>query len=125
MEKVLDMIWFILMLSIVCSSSAHVALKLGAQELKALALPPGMVPLAMAVLSNGWLWAGVVLHGLALGTWVYSLARVQLSIAYSFIALGYVLIALASVLIFHEAMSPGRIVGMVLVVSGVLLITRT
>lgn len=118
-------IWLVLLLSICCSSTAHVALKLGALQLKASPIAPGLPSLAVAVLSSGWLWAGVILHGLALATWIYSLARVQLSIAYSFIALGYVFIAIASVLVFQEALTPGRIIGMVLVVAGVLMITRT
>lgn len=119
------MTWLVLLLSICCSSTAHVALKLGAQQLKSQPPQDGFLMLALSILSNGWLWAGIVLHGMALGTWIYSLARVQLSIAYSFIALGYVFIALASALIFHEALTVTRIFGMVLVVSGVLLITRT
>lgn len=110
-----------LLASVGCSALAHLSLKVGATHL---ALPATARDLLVSVASNRWLLCGAALHAAALALWVVALRQVELSFAYPFIALGFVLVALLSYLFLGESMGAMRIGGMVLIVAGVLLIAR-
>jgi multidrug transporter EmrE-like cation transporter len=75
--------------------------------------------------TNGWLIVGVILHALALALWVVGLKHVELSVAYPFIALGLVLVSLLSWMFLSEGLGAARLMGMLLIASGVALIART
>ena len=56
--------------------------------------------------------------------WVLALSRVQVSIAYPLLSLGYVVNAVAAWYLFNEAFNPAKIVGMGIIILGVVIISR-
>ena len=50
---------------------------------------------------------------------VYALRHGELSILYPLIALGYVWVAILSVLVFHETMNAMKLAGIAIIVAGV------
>jgi drug/metabolite transporter (DMT)-like permease len=113
-----SLVW--ILSSVLCSSIAHFALKLGALRLNI----DGRAA-ATSFELNRWLVLGAGLHALALGLWVVGLKHVELTVAYPFIALGFVFVSLLSWLFLSEVVNPARLVGMLLIGSGVVLIART
>jgi multidrug transporter EmrE-like cation transporter len=106
-----------LLASVCCSSVGHLSLKLAATSLQRArdsVLPP------LAALLTPWLCLGIALHVIALGLWVTGLRRVELSIAYPFIALGLVLVTLLSWSVLGERPAPSYWLGLVLIIAGVL-----
>src|SRR5688572_4096827 len=69
----------IILLSVLCSSTAHLLLKKGAT---ALFETSGGATLVARALGNPWLWGGIALHAIALLTWVVALGKAELSFAY-------------------------------------------
>ena len=57
--------------------------------------------------------------------WILGLSRVDVSIAYPMLSLGYVLNAAAAWWLFGEAMTPTRLVGIGIIVVGVYVLTRS
>jgi drug/metabolite transporter (DMT)-like permease len=57
--------------------------------------------------------------------WFYVLTKVDLSIAYPFLALSYVLVLLFSWLILGESISALRIVGVSVISCGVILVAKS
>jgi len=112
----------LILVSVLCSSLAHVSLKLAAPRF-VLAGAPLDVLLRLA--GNGWLLAGVGLHATALVLWTLGLRRAELSYAYPFIALGFVFVALLSWAVFDESLQPMRMAGIALIVCGVLVVARS
>jgi multidrug transporter EmrE-like cation transporter len=109
--------------SVLCSSLAHFALKMGASRFE---LPNRWsLEAAVQLIENGWLLTGLLLHALALALWIVGLKQVELSVAYPFIALGIGLTSALSWLYLSEAISWERLVGMALIASGVIVIART
>lgn len=108
--------------SVLCSSLAHFSLKLGALSLESNAAP---AEAAWHLSLNRWLVLGGVLHATALVLWVIGLKRVELSVAYPFIALGFVLVGLLSWTFLNETLGVPRLVGMLLIAFGVAVIART
>ena len=108
-----------LLASVCLSSLGHLALKLAARSLR---MPERLAEVLPAVLGNPWLPVGVTLHVLALGLWLIGLRQVALSIAYPFIALGLVLVSLLSWSVLGEQLRAAQWLGIVLIVTGVLVV---
>ena len=112
----------LILTSVLCSSLAHVSLKLAAPRFVLSGAP---LEVMLRMLSNGWLLVGVGLHATALVLWTLGLRRAELSFAYPFIALGFVLVALLSWAVFDESLAPMRLAGLALIVCGVLVVARS
>ena len=56
--------------------------------------------------------------------WVLALSRVQVSIAYPLLSLGYVVNAVAAWYLFNESFNPAKVVGMGVIILGVIIISR-
>lgn len=120
MTRAVAMGW--LLASVCCSALAHLSLKAGAVQLT---IPSPAREMFIAVATNRWLLIGAALHAVALALWVVGLRSIELSVAYPFIALGFVLVAFLSYLFLGEAIGVARLGGMLLIVAGVLLIARS
>lgn len=73
---------------------------------------------------NPWVIFGLL--ATAGSTWFYFsvLRELPLSVVYPFISLTYVVVILASALLFHDRLSLNRVIGMALIVSGILFISK-
>lgn len=110
--------------SVVISTTAHSFLKAGASDFPKLAGGLGWNNLAPMV-TNPFIAYGVILHMLALLVWMAALSRLELSVAYPLLALGYPLVLVSSYFIFNEPLTLERIAGVFLIGAGVLLISST
>jgi multidrug transporter EmrE-like cation transporter len=118
--KTAHLAWIVI--SVMCSSLAHLALKLGAMRLD---FSAGLADVILRLATNGWLIVGATLHVFALALWVVGLRHVELTVAYPFIALGFILVSLLSWMFLSETVSVTRLMGMLLIGAGVVLIART
>lgn len=64
------------------------------------------------------------LYGVATIAWIYLLRSAELSKAYPWMALSFVLVALGSIFFFKESLSAAYWFGLMLIVAGVVLIGR-
>ena len=69
-------------------------------------------------------WAALMLYGAATLLWIYLLQTIPLSRAYPFAALGFVIVPVAGILLFGERVTTGYAIGALLVIAGVLTISR-
>lgn len=70
-------------------------------------------------------WIGLCIYGLSAICWLWVLARAQLSLAYPILSLTFPIVLGLSALIFAEAISPLRWLGVGIIVFGVSLLART
>ena len=56
--------------------------------------------------------------------WILALSRVQVSIAYPLLSLGYIVNAVAANYLFEEAITPSKLIGMGIIIVGVVVISR-
>jgi drug/metabolite transporter (DMT)-like permease len=80
---------------------------------------------ALRVVREPFIWAGLVLFAVSAGVWIVVLSRASLSFAYPFAALTYVIIVLFDRLILHVDVPGLRWAGVLLIVSGIVLVSRT
>lgn len=76
------------------------------------------------ILFDPFVIAGIVGFILSMLAWLYVLSRLQLSTAYPFVALNYVLILFASHFLLREAITPLKIMGVAVIMAGVYLVSR-
>lgn len=90
------------------------------------ALTGGSTPwLVRAVVLSPWIIGGLALYGLGTVLWLAVLSRTELSLAYPFVGLSFVLTAIFGWVLFQDALSPSRIAGIAAIVVGVWLVGRS
>jgi drug/metabolite transporter (DMT)-like permease len=77
------------------------------------------------VVREPFIWAGLVLFAVSAGVWIVVLSRVSLSFAYPFAALTYVIILFFDRVILKVDVPGLRWFGVFMIVSGIILISRT
>lgn len=75
----------------------------------------------LRVLGSTAFYAALSLYGIATILWIWILSRVPLSRAYPYVALGVVLVPLASLLIYGERVGHGFWLGAALIVVGIII----
>ncbi len=115
----------LIVVSVSLNALAQVALRKA--MLVAGTLPPISQPigLGLALAGNVWLWAGMACYGASIGLWLAVLARVQVSVAYPMLSIGYVIAAVLGVTFLGETLGLARIAGILVICLGVFLVSRT
>jgi hypothetical protein len=80
---------------------------------------------ALRVAREPFIWAGLVLFAISAGVWIVVLSRASLSFVYPFAAFTYVIIVLFDRLILHVEVPGLRWAGVLLIISGIVLVSRT
>jgi drug/metabolite transporter (DMT)-like permease len=78
----------------------------------------------MLVATNPWVIGGLVMYFLSAAVWLLVLARVQLSFAYPFVGLGFILTMFLGWWLMGDSIGLQRVAGTVLIAVGVVLIAR-
>jgi multidrug transporter EmrE-like cation transporter len=111
----------LLLFAVVSAATGQVMLKHGMQVASARVADSGG-SLALRAATSPWVLLGLVVFGVSAVAWLAALARVPLSVAYPFNALGYIVILTASVVLLHERANVLTWVGSLMVVSGLLIV---
>ena len=111
---------------VLCANAGDLLLKRGMLQIGAVELSArGIMHAFLMTISNGTLWAGIFfLCGFML-TYMTVLSWADYSYVMPAGAFGYALLTFLAVIFLHEAVSPKRWVGVVLICVGVLLVGQT
>jgi multidrug transporter EmrE-like cation transporter len=69
--------------------------------------------------------AGLVCYAVSLVVWIMGLSRVDVTIAYPMLSIGYVINALGAYWLLGEAISMQRLLAIAVILAGVILLYRT
>ncbi len=118
---------FLLILTgVMLNAGAQLLLKAGVAPLGALS--PGLAELPAVfwrVISQWPILAGLTCDVVSVGVWIIGLSRVDVSVAYPLLSLGYVVNAVLAWWLFGEVLNATRWGGIVLILAGVWLISRS
>jgi multidrug transporter EmrE-like cation transporter len=120
------MLW-LLLFSVLLSSFAQIALKGGMSSASVTMASQGGLGWAMvrAVAFNPYVLVGLTLYFASAVVWLFVLAKLDVSLAYPFVGLGFVVTMLLAWLVHGEALTSARIAGTLLVSLGVLVLARS
>ena len=70
-------------------------------------------------------WTGMMCYAASVCVWVAALSKAPVSTAYPMLSLGYVAVAVVSVLWLGESMALPKVLGIALICAGVILVSRS
>ncbi|CAK0769816.1 undecaprenyl phosphate-alpha-L-ara4N flippase subunit ArnE [Gammaproteobacteria bacterium] len=77
----------------------------------------------VALFSSWWIWSGIWIYGAATLVWLYLLSKYDLSYIYPVTSLTFVLVLLVSLFFLGEPVSWNRWVGVLMICSGVYVVS--
>jgi multidrug transporter EmrE-like cation transporter len=111
---------------VLLNAGAQLLLKAGTNSIGAFAFSAGnLVPVGIKVASNPFIVAGLGCYAISVVVWIMALSRVEVSLAYPMLSIGYVVNALAAWYLFGEALTAQRLVGIGTIIVGVFLVARS
>jgi multidrug transporter EmrE-like cation transporter len=119
-------LFLLILLSISINTIAQLLLKAGMNRIGHFEFAlHNFGPIFVKIASNYFIIAGLAAYVLSVTTWLLVLSRSEVSYAYPLTSLGYILTALAGYFLLNEGLSPLRIVGILVIILGVILVTRS
>jgi len=83
------------------------------------------VPVGLRLALEPHIAGGVACYVVSLVVWIMALSRVEVSIAYPMLSIGYVINAVAAWYLFGESLSALRLTGIGFIIVGVFLVARS
>ncbi len=113
----------LILISVSLSAVAQIAFKFGVSSEAGLRETALLGPLAK-LLTPG-VFVGLTCYAVGTLLWLTALSKIELSQAYPFVGLGFVLTTLAGWWLFDDQLSAQRLTGVALVIGGVVLVAKT
>ncbi len=83
-----------------------------------------ILPIGWKLATEWHIISAMFCYGLSVVIWILALSRVQVSIAYPLLSMGYVVNAVAAWYLFNEAFNPTKVLGVGVIILGVIIISR-
>lgn len=81
--------------------------------------------MVLAVFTNIYLLAGMFSYGISIILWMVVLSKVNVSLAYPFLSIGYIITAILAYLFFNEPITFQKVLGIIIICIGVFILTQS
>jgi len=116
----------LVMAGVMLNAIAQLALKASVNDTGVIGLDLGsMLSSVNSLAANAWLWLGLVCYAVSVVIWLLALSRVDVTIAYPMLSIGYVVNAIAAWHLFGESLGSGRLTGIAIIIIGVFVLARS
>jgi multidrug transporter EmrE-like cation transporter len=120
------MIFLLILLGVLLNAAAQLLLKAGMTQIGHFEFSmANVVPIALKVMMNFPIVAGLTAYVVSVVVWLLVLSRVQVSYAYPMLSIGYVVNAVAAYFLFGESLSVVRVTGIFVIIAGVYLVSQS
>jgi multidrug transporter EmrE-like cation transporter len=115
----------LILFTVLTNAAAQIMLKKGMLGLGPLTLDDGIVATAVRVIFNPWVFFGLSTFVISMASHLIVLSKVELSFAYPFLSLAYVVVAAYAYYVFKEDVNALRVAGIGLICFGTILISQS
>ncbi len=116
----------LILFTVITNATAQIMLKRGMMQLVPLdQLGSNPVMIAFGIVFQPWVFLGLSTFVISMASHLVVLSRVQLSFAYPFLSLAYVIAAAYAYFVFGEDVGAMRIAGITLICAGTLFISMS
>lgn len=116
----------LLMTGVLLNAVAQLLLKAGTNSVGVFAFSSdNLVPVGWKLATEPHIIGGVGCYVISVIVWIIALSRVEVSIAYPMLSIGYVVNALAAWYLFGEAVTLMRLAGIGIIIIGVYVVARS
>ena len=115
-----------ILFTVMTNAAAQLMLKHGMMSLGAISFE-GANPVVrlLQIVFSPWVFLGLCTFVISMASHLYVLSKVELSFAYPFLSLAYVVVAAYAYFVFHEDLSAMRIAGIGFIVLGTIFIAQS
>jgi multidrug transporter EmrE-like cation transporter len=116
----------LILTGVMLNAAAQLLLKAGSRAISGMTFSLANAgALLERVAWNAPILAGLACYVISVVVWILALSRVDVSVAYPMLSVGYVVNALAAWLLFSESLGPSRLAGIGVIMIGVWLVARS
>jgi multidrug transporter EmrE-like cation transporter len=116
----------LILLGVLLNAGAQLLLKAGTNSIGHFAFNrDNIVPVGWQLATEPHILGGLTCYVISVVVWIMALSRVEVSIAYPMLSIGYVVNAIAAWYLFGEAVSISRLVGIGIIIIGVYVVARS
>lgn len=118
--------WALIFTGVLLNAAAQLLLKAGTNAVGHFEFSAqNIVPIGMKLAFEPHIAGGVACYVVSLVVWIMGLSRIEVSIAYPMLSIGYVLNAAAAWYLFGESLTAQKLLGIAFIVAGVFLVARS
>ena len=111
---------------VLLNAAAQLLLKAGTRTIGQFEFSIGNIfPIGLAMATNPHIFAGLSCYVISVVVWIMALSRVEVSLAYPMLSLGYVVNAFLAYWLFGEAVTAMRIAGIMVIIVGVAMVAKS
>lgn len=119
-------IFALILCGVLLNAAAQLLLKAGMSQIGHFDFTlANTLPIGLKVMVNPPIIGGLFLYVISVLIWLPVLSRVQVSLAYPMVSLGYIVNALAAYYLFGEPLTSIRVLGIFVIIAGVYLIAQS
>lgn len=121
------MTWVLILTGVGLNAAAQLLLKLATKPLAHFSVfnADTLHSSVIILFKSAPFWTGMLCYAASVCVWVAALTKAPVSTAYPMLSLGYVVVAAVSVAWLGETLTPAKVLGIALICSGVLLVSRS
>lgn len=117
---------FLIVTGVLLNAAAQLLLKAGTNTLGVLSLKKGeTMALLFRVVTEHHIVGGLACYMFSVVIWIAALSRVEVSVAYPMLSIGYIVNAFAAWYLFGEALSLQKLSGIFVIVVGIVIMSRS
>ena len=116
----------LVLLGVLLNAAAQLCLKAGTNVVGRFEFTSAnLVPVGLRLATQPFILAGLACYVVSVVVWIMALSRVQVSIAYPMLSIGYIVNALAARALFDEPVTALRLSGILIIIVGVAIVARS
>ena len=116
----------LILTGVLLNAMAQLLLKAGSRAIAGITVSLASVTsLFERLATNPAIYGGLVCYAVSVVVWILALSRVDVSVAYPMLSVGYVVNALLAWWLFAEALTPTRMAGVAVIIVGCWLVARS
>lgn len=106
----------LILFSVLLNAIAQLVLKKGMGSL-------GEGNLILKIIINPYIIAGMGIYGISILSWLFVLSKVNVSVAYPFLSIGFIFSSIAAYYVFNEPLTIHKIIGIALICAGLVFLS--
>ncbi len=79
----------------------------------------------IAAAGSPLIWVGLTIYGLSVAMWLWVLSKTDLSVAYPFVGVSFLVTMMFGIFLLNENVTPARIAGTLLIACGCVLVAKS
>lgn len=120
------MIYLLLLTGVLLNAAAQLLIKAGTNHIGTFSFTvQNIIPIGWQAACSPYILTGLLFYVISVVLWIMVLSRVDVSFAYPMLSIGYIVNALVAYYWLGESLSFLRIAGILVIIAGVFLITRS